>query len=174
MTGARSSARLFGITALSASNIWVVGETGTRAVSPVIEHFDGTAWQVVAQPVDTYDSYLASVSAAGPDDIWAIGGQIGGTSAPILIEHFDGTAWTEVPNPALPPNVAFSGGLRAVTALGSWREILPTHWQFAWLDAMQPQITWGGMTEGAAVSVSYALVLLAVAFRHFATKDIVS
>jgi hypothetical protein len=119
VTGARSSARLFGITALSASNIWVVGETGTRAVSPVIEHYDGTAWQVVAQPVDTYDSYLASVSAAGPDDIWAIGGQIGGTSAPILIEHFDGTAWTEVPNPALPPNVAYSGGLRAVTALGS-------------------------------------------------------
>jgi hypothetical protein len=119
VTGARSGARLFGITALSASNIWVVGETGTRAVSPVIEHFDGTAWQVVAQPVDTYDSYLASVSAAGPNDIWAIGGQIGGTSAPILIEHFDGTAWTEVSNPALPPNVAYSGGLRAVTALGS-------------------------------------------------------
>jgi hypothetical protein len=118
VTGATGSARLFGITAPSASNIWVVGETGTRAVSPVIEHFDGTAWHLVAQPVNTYDSYLASVSAAAPNDIWAIGGQIGGTSAPILIEHYNGTAWTEVPDPALPPNVAYSGGLRAVTALG--------------------------------------------------------
>ena len=70
--------------------------------------------------------------------------------------------------------VIVSNILDAVTALGSWREILPTHWQFAWLDAMQPQISWGGMVEGAAVSVSYALILFALAFRHFATKDIVS
>ena len=39
---------------------------------------------------------------------------------------------------------------------------------------MQPQITWGGMLEGAAVSLSYALVLFALAFRHFRAKDIVS
>ena len=70
--------------------------------------------------------------------------------------------------------VIVSNILDAVTALGSWREILPTHWQFAWLDAMQPQISWGGMVEGASVSVSYALILFALAFRHFATKDIVS
>ena len=70
--------------------------------------------------------------------------------------------------------VIVSNILDAVTALGSWREILPTHWQFAWLDAMQPQISWGGMIEGAAVSVSYALILFALAFRRFATKDIVS
>jgi len=70
--------------------------------------------------------------------------------------------------------VIVSNILDAVTALGSWREILPTHWQFAWLDAMQPQISWGGMIEGTAVSVSYALILFALAFRHFAAKDIVS
>ena len=70
--------------------------------------------------------------------------------------------------------VIVSNILDAVTALGNWREILPTHWQFAWLDAMQPQISWGAMIEGAAVSVSYAVILFAVAFRHFARKDIVS
>jgi ABC-type transport system involved in multi-copper enzyme maturation permease subunit len=64
--------------------------------------------------------------------------------------------------------------LDAVTALGSWREILPSHWQFAWLDAVAPQVTWGGMIEGASVSVSYAIVLFAVAFRRFRAKDIVS
>jgi ABC-2 type transport system permease protein len=70
--------------------------------------------------------------------------------------------------------VIVSNILDAVTALGSWREILPTHWQFAWLDAVQSQITWGGMIEGASVSVSYGLVLLALAFRRFRVKDIVS
>ena len=64
--------------------------------------------------------------------------------------------------------------LDAVTALGSWREILPSHWQFAWLDAVAPQVTWGGMIEGASVSVSYAIILFAVAFRRFRAKDIVS
>jgi ABC-type transport system involved in multi-copper enzyme maturation permease subunit len=70
--------------------------------------------------------------------------------------------------------VIVSNILDAVTALGSWRQLLPTHWQFAWLDVMQPQISWGGMIEGASVSVSYALVLFALAFRHFRAKDIVS
>ena len=37
----------------------------------------------------------------------------------MLLEHFNGTAWTEVPNPALPANLNYHGGLRAVTALGS-------------------------------------------------------
>jgi ABC-type transport system involved in multi-copper enzyme maturation permease subunit len=70
--------------------------------------------------------------------------------------------------------VIVSDILDAVTALGPWRKILPTHWQFAWLDAMQSQISWGGMIEGASVSVSYALILFALAFRHFGSKDIVS
>jgi len=70
--------------------------------------------------------------------------------------------------------VIVSDILDAVTALGGWRQILPTHWQFAWLDAMQPQISWNGMAAGAAVSVSYALILFALAFRHFRAKDILS
>jgi ABC-2 type transport system permease protein len=64
--------------------------------------------------------------------------------------------------------------LDAVTALGSWRDVLPAHWQFAWIDALQPQLEWNGMVKGAAVSVTYALVLFALAFRNFARKDIVS
>ncbi|HET6353160.1 ABC transporter permease [Streptomyces sp.] len=64
--------------------------------------------------------------------------------------------------------------LDAVTALGSWRDVLPAHWQFAWIDALQPQLEWNGMVKGAAVSVTYALVLFALAFRNFSRKDIVS
>ncbi|WP_374114758.1 ABC transporter permease [Streptomyces cellostaticus] len=64
--------------------------------------------------------------------------------------------------------------LDAVTALGHWRDFLPAHWQFAWADAVQPDPEWSGMVQGAAVSVTYALVLFALAFRGFARKDIVS
>lgn len=64
--------------------------------------------------------------------------------------------------------------LDAVTALGSWRDFLPAHWQFAWADALQPDLEWSGMAKGAAVSVTYALILFAFAFRGFSRKDIVS
>ncbi|MFH9977970.1 ABC transporter permease [Streptomyces sp. NPDC017179] len=64
--------------------------------------------------------------------------------------------------------------LDAVTALGHWRDFLPAHWQYAWADAVQPHAEWSGMIQGAAVSVSYALVLFALAFRGFARKDVVS
>ncbi len=64
--------------------------------------------------------------------------------------------------------------LDAVTALGHWRDFLPAHWQFAWADAVQPHPEWSGMIQGAAVSVTYAIVLFALAFRGFARKDIVS
>jgi ABC-2 type transport system permease protein len=64
--------------------------------------------------------------------------------------------------------------LDAVTALGSWRDVLPAHWQFSWADALQPTLEWNGMLQGASVSVSYAIVLTALAFRGFRTKDVVS
>ncbi|QHY95576.1 ABC-2 family transporter protein [Streptomyces sp. S4.7] len=64
--------------------------------------------------------------------------------------------------------------LDQVTALGTWRDFLPAHWQFAWADALQPQLEWSGMLKGSAVSVTYALVLFALAFRNFSRKDIVS
>ncbi|MFI7440271.1 ABC transporter permease [Nonomuraea indica] len=64
--------------------------------------------------------------------------------------------------------------LQAVEALGSLREFLPTFWNTAWLDALAPELDWSGMLKGASVSVTYAAILIAVAFRRFRTKDVVS
>ncbi|TJZ55887.1 ABC transporter permease [Streptomyces piniterrae] len=64
--------------------------------------------------------------------------------------------------------------LDQVTALENWRDFLPAHWQYSWADALQPQMEWGGMIQGSAVSVAYAVVLVAMAFRGFARKDVVS
>ncbi|MFE7270015.1 ABC transporter permease [Streptomyces sp. NPDC057623] len=64
--------------------------------------------------------------------------------------------------------------LDEVTALGDWRHFLPAHWQYAWLDAVRPQLDWSDMIQGTSLSVTYALVLFALAFRGFARKDVVS
>lgn len=64
--------------------------------------------------------------------------------------------------------------LDQVTALGDWRDFLPSHWQYAWLDAVQPRLEWSDMIQGTSLSVTLALVLFALAFRGFARKDVVS
>ncbi|MGN6242649.1 MAG: ABC transporter permease [Motilibacteraceae bacterium] len=70
--------------------------------------------------------------------------------------------------------VIVSNILDAVTALGDWRRFLPTHYQYAWTDALGPQVQWAAMTRGALWSVGYAVVLLALAWRHFLRKDVTS
>ena len=35
--------------------------------------------------------------------------------------------------------IIVSNILDAITALGGWREILPSHWQFAWISALSPR-----------------------------------
>jgi ABC-2 type transport system permease protein len=64
--------------------------------------------------------------------------------------------------------------LDSVTALGGKRDFLPTHWTYAWVDALQPDVQWTGMIKGTAVSVTYSLIFLALAFRWFRAKDVVS
>lgn len=87
------------------------------------------------------------------------------------------TVWTDSPLGAVGGAVGLvivSNILNQVTALGDARQWLPTYWMYSWADALQPVIEWRGMIQGAAVSVSYAIVLFALAFRHFRTKDITS
>ncbi|GAA3536515.1 ABC transporter permease [Nonomuraea rosea] len=64
--------------------------------------------------------------------------------------------------------------LQAVEALGVLREFLPTFWNNAWTDALAPELDWSGMAKGASVSITYAAILLAIAFRRFRRKDVVS
>ncbi|SEL04579.1 ABC transporter permease [Nonomuraea pusilla] len=64
--------------------------------------------------------------------------------------------------------------LQAVEALGSLREFLPTFWNNAWLDALAPEPDMSGMAKGASLSITYAALLIAFAFRRFRHKDVVS
>ncbi|WP_067794422.1 ABC transporter permease [Actinomadura formosensis] len=103
-------------------------------------------YSLVAQLVVAALAFLLSVTTDSP--LGAVGGAVG--------------------------LVIVSNILDAVTALGSWRDFLPTHWMYAWMDALQPQIQWTGMAKGAAISLAYAVILFALAFRRFRTRDIVS
>jgi hypothetical protein len=98
---------LFGIAAVSASNVWAVG--GPTVVQPyrsLVEHWNGTKWSIVRRA--SFPGVLYGVAAAGPTDIWAVGTL--NFPGPGLIEHFNGHRWTATQLP-------FNGWLRGVTAL---------------------------------------------------------
>jgi ABC-2 type transport system permease protein len=70
--------------------------------------------------------------------------------------------------------VVVSNILDSITALDPYRVVLPTHFQYSWLDALSPQIVWDDMIRGTAVAVIYAAILFTAAWSRFTRKDITS
>jgi ABC-2 type transport system permease protein len=64
--------------------------------------------------------------------------------------------------------------LDQITALGGIREYLPTHFNDAWLGLLSTPWQTDDVVRGAASSVAYSAVLLALAWWRFLRKDIVS
>jgi ABC-2 type transport system permease protein len=85
--------------------------------------------------------------------------------------------WTDAPLGAVGGAVLLvivSNILDAVTALGDWRQVLPTHYQYAWTDLLGPTLVWDQVARGVLWSLAYSLVLYAAAWWHFLRKDVLS
>ena len=99
--------QLSGVTALASNDVWAVGSSNNYTNTLVL-HWDGSSWGVVSSPnspVYGQASFLASISAVSPTDIWAVGtnaftyytGEDTNTIYYTLFEHWDGSAWSIVP-----------------------------------------------------------------------------
>ncbi|GII62733.1 ABC transporter permease [Sphaerisporangium krabiense] len=140
-------ALLAGTVAFGWNDIRLPGTGETIAAATVLPRFGiVVGYALVSQLVVAALAFLLSVSTDSP--LGAVGGAVG--------------------------LVIVSNILQAVEALGVVREFLPTFWNTAWLDALAPELDWSGMTKGASLSVTYAAVLVALAFRRFRRKDVVS
>jgi ABC-2 type transport system permease protein len=64
--------------------------------------------------------------------------------------------------------------LDQITALGSIRDYLPTHYADSWLGLLSTPIQTTDMVKGAIVALVYAAVFFALAFWRFHRKDVVS
>ncbi len=123
-----SNNTLFGVTAVSDSDVWAVGNfnssNGGAINHTLTEHWNGTAWSVVASPnVGSMGSSLLAVSAASTNDVWAVGNVQTSNNVNFdltLIEHWNGTAWSVVPS----PNPSSEGddltGVAALSASNAW------------------------------------------------------
>lgn len=166
---------LTGVAALSPTDAWAVGDTfkeGAYIGQTLIEHWNGTAWGIVASPTLASGTQLTAVTALSATDIWAVGYGNNMGQALIeqtLIEHWNGTVWTMVQSPN--PGNGFNAltGLAAISTNDIWavgnfsngqtylgmQETLIEHWNgTSWTVIPNPHPGAQGNTLSAIAAVS--------------------
>jgi hypothetical protein len=93
---------LISAAAVSPTDAWAVGwyrDDGPRI--PWVIHYDGSTWTQEDVPLPGGTARLWSVSANGPDDVWAVGDRelLHHRYQPFA-EHYDGQGWTLVTMPS--------------------------------------------------------------------------
>lgn len=105
---------LFSISADAAGDAWAVGAQtlpGTaNAAGVLVEHWDGSRWSVVPGLPDLGNTYLGSVYAASPSNVWATTYQSGPGASEFV--HWDGKTWSvsQAPGPQASGLAYFYGG----------------------------------------------------------------
>lgn len=101
---------LSAITAISANDVWAVGNTnnGSPVTDTLIEHWNGTSWSsVTGQNPGKESNNLNAIVARSPHDVWAVGSfssSFSNQQAQPLIEHWNGIAWSTVVSPNIGTN----------------------------------------------------------------------
>jgi len=116
-SGVGPEAELLGVAAVSTSDVWAVGDSGSNTL---IERWNGTSWAVVASPSPsgTLFNTLAGAAVVSANDIWAVGQSQNSSGIPAtLIEQWNGTSWSIVTSPA-PGSASLLNGASADPASG--------------------------------------------------------
>jgi hypothetical protein len=114
---------LRGIVALAAGDVWAVGSAANAGGTPetLIEHWNGTAWSIVASPNNgTSGNVLQAVSATGTGDVWAAGFSGGSALSQTLVLHWNGTDWSIMPSPNNGTGANTLYGIAALAAEDVW------------------------------------------------------
>jgi hypothetical protein len=121
LSGGPYSNQLYGVDAVSANDVWAVGQTTDfGAGQTLILHWNGTAWSAVPSPHPGTYSVLRSVSAVSANDVWAVGTYYNNGLQVTLMAHWNGTSWTQVASPNDGPFLQELFKVRAVSANDVW------------------------------------------------------
>ncbi len=98
---------LYGVTAISANNAWAVGNYTSTSNGPnltLIEHWNGTSWQVVSSPnPGSQYNYLNGAIAVSGSNAWVVGTYQSSNSSSnlqTLTERWNGKKWSVVLSPS--------------------------------------------------------------------------
>ena len=156
------SGRLYGVTAISPSDVWAVGLTddGTLELN-----WTGRNW--VEYPVATANGYFNAVASTSARNVWAVGGTNWFSPSQPLADRWTGKSWTRVatPNPA---GGGYFNAVAATSTSNAWAVGLvgpggpgvpaPTtplieHWNGKrWTEQSFPAVPDGGQFSGVAAS----------------------
>jgi hypothetical protein len=106
-------ARLSGVAAGSAAEVWAVGATANG--QPLAVHFDGRSWQRASLPTVKHGA-LADVAVVSRNDVWAVGRADEGP----LVVHFDGRQWRVVDTGAVAPRPCKLTSIDSASADDVW------------------------------------------------------
>jgi hypothetical protein len=151
--GSALTAQLLGVDAVSANDIWVVGDTSAPAPTyfqSLIEHWDGSSWSIIPSPSVNGGSWNAftSVAVVSANDVWAVGYYME-SNWRTLTMHWDGSTWSIIPSPNGGPygNYLYSVSARAtndvwaVGATNNGGHTLVLHWDgISWSVVPSPNI----------------------------------
>jgi hypothetical protein len=127
--------QLNGVKAISANDVWAVGyqnENGNgQDGQGLIEHWNGTKWNLVNSPVVGDVAYLYSITGTSSTNAWAVG-YLQNSKLDVLpiIEQWNGSVWKIVTSPDPGGAAQFFGATTAQgqawavgaysTQIGSW------------------------------------------------------
>jgi hypothetical protein len=94
-SGHRFPGALWGVSALSSSEVWAVGSDKDK---PLILFWNGKQWKRQIVPVFPHTANLQSVWALSKKEVWAAGGRYTGQHYMSLILRWDGVSWAEFPS----------------------------------------------------------------------------
>jgi hypothetical protein len=122
---AGDAAAFFGITATSASDVWVVGNllsNGNTLLNFLFEHWNGNTWTPTVIPVSSPEgAFLMAISADAADDVWAVGFKgPENDDSHTLVLHFDGTSWKEAPSPSVGQGASQLNAVAAINPKDVW------------------------------------------------------
>lgn len=113
------------VVALSASNIWAAGDYSNSSApsaefTPLIEHWNGSAWSMVNSPLQGTSDLVNGMAAIASNNIWIVGDYRSGIdpNGPYftLIEHWDGSKWN-VENSPNPASTSYGSDLQAAAPI---------------------------------------------------------
>jgi hypothetical protein len=155
-TSSSQTNELVGVSCATRSDCWAVGWAGGdggTAEQTLAEHWNGSAWSIVATPnASSSQNNLLAVDCVTSSDCWAVGernSSTGGVSE-TLAEHWNGTAWSMV----VTPNTGILFGVACTNSSDCWAvgnsstggvppgETLAEHWNgTAWSVVPTPNNT---------------------------------
>jgi hypothetical protein len=116
---AGTSDDLYGVVALSASDIWAVGEVGG---SGKFVHWDGTSWSIVTSHSIGVGPGLTAITGLSSKNLWSVGEYEDPNTFTFqtLVEHWNGTKWKVVSSPNVGTGDNDLTGVVAVSSNDIW------------------------------------------------------